>query len=60
MKWHSFQRAFFIHKEDNKVQLRFKVNILRNNWKGLKNASENGLEILRAIPEEEVPTVIAF
>lgn len=59
MRWHSFQRAFLIHKEDNKVQLRFKASILRADWRGLKNAPENGLEILRDIPENEIPTVIA-
>jgi len=46
MQFHSFQRAFLIELEDGSPVLRFKKNIMRENWRGLKNAPENGLLIL--------------
>jgi hypothetical protein len=57
MKFHSFQRAFLLQKEDGLPVLRFKANSLKNNWRGLKSAPENGLRILR-LPENSEPEVI--
>lgn len=58
IQFHSFQRAFMLQKEDGAAILRFKADILKQNWKGLKNSPENGLQILRSIPAEELPSVI--
>jgi hypothetical protein len=58
MKFHSFQRAFLLTKEDGKPVLRFKTHILKTNWRGLKNAPENGLEIVRPFPAHTHPDVI--
>jgi hypothetical protein len=46
MQFQSFQRVYLIELEDGSPILRFKKHLLRNTWKGLRNAPENGLQIL--------------
>jgi len=59
IQFHSFQRSFLIQKEDGKPVLRFKANCLKHNWRGLKRAPENGLQLLRRhIDTDSYPDVI--
>jgi hypothetical protein len=58
MKFHSFQRAFLLTKEYGKPVLRIKTHILKTNWRSLKNAPKNGLEIVRPFPAYTHPDVL--
>jgi hypothetical protein len=54
---HSFQRAFLIELQDDQPVLFFKKNLMRNLWRGLRRAPDQGLRILSA-PLLSVPDVI--
>lgn len=53
IQFHSFQRAFIVEFEDSLPVLRFKKNILRREWRGLKRAPENGLQLLSEAHEDD-------
>ena len=46
MQGHSFQRAFLLQFEGNIPILKFKKNLMKNDWVGVWNAPEIGLQLL--------------